>query len=304
MGLKITKADEPITVEQIKMLVYGQPGIGKSSFAFTAEAPLMLDFDGGAHRSAFRQDIVRVSQWSDVAHVTPDDLASYSTVVIDTVGRALDFLGAHLTASDPKLGNKNGGLSLQGFGALKSTFAAWLGKLNTAGLDVIMVAHDKESTNERDVRIVRPDITGGTYHELFKLTDAVGYMYAEGKRKVLDFSPTENYVGKNPSHLEPLAIPDYTQQPDYAAKIIAGIKTALGEISVAGQQVVAEVSAFREKLDAAEDAAGVNQLLPKLPEMSKPVKVQCWALVQERAGQLGLAFDKESKRFHAAEAAE
>src|SRR3990167_5019230 len=117
MALKIHKASDPILVTQIKMLIYGQPGIGKSSFGFTAEAPLTLDFDDGARRSAFRQDIVQIGSWADVNNITPEDLKPYKTLVIDTVGRALDFIAASLIADNPKLGSKTGGLTLQGYGA-------------------------------------------------------------------------------------------------------------------------------------------------------------------------------------------
>ena len=73
MALKIHRASDPIEVTQIKMLVYGQPGIGKSSFGFTAEAPLTLDFDDGARRSSFRQDIVQIGSWADANSITAED---------------------------------------------------------------------------------------------------------------------------------------------------------------------------------------------------------------------------------------
>jgi len=52
MALKIVSAADPIEVTQLRMMIYGQPGAWKSSVAFTADKPLMLDFDGGAQRSA------------------------------------------------------------------------------------------------------------------------------------------------------------------------------------------------------------------------------------------------------------
>ena len=38
MSLKITKAAEPIAVERLNLCIYAQPGIGKTSLAFTADA--------------------------------------------------------------------------------------------------------------------------------------------------------------------------------------------------------------------------------------------------------------------------
>ena len=83
MALKIVRAADPIKVERLNVCLYAPPGVGKTSLAFTAEAPLLLDFDQGAHRAANRKDSVRVTSWSDVADLTPDDLAPYKTLIVD-----------------------------------------------------------------------------------------------------------------------------------------------------------------------------------------------------------------------------
>lgn len=302
MALKIHRASDPIEITQICMLIYGMPGIGKSSFGFTAHKPLMLDFDGGAHRSAFRQDIVRIESWADANNITAEDLEPYSTLVIDTAGRCLDYLATSIIDGNPKFGNKTGGLTLQGFGALKAGFASWLSRLKTLGLDVILIAHDKETTNERDVKIVRPDITGGSYNEIFKLADSVGYMFAEGKKRVLDFNPTENYVGKNPAQFEAIAIPSYATDPDFAATLIADIKAALGNISAEGQKVVAKVNEFRAKLEQVEKPDALTDLIETANGYDEPVKSQAKTLMKHRAEELGYEFDKKAKAFKAKEA--
>lgn len=304
MAIKIHKASEPIAVSQIKMLIYGQPGIGKSSFAFTADAPLALDFDDGARRSAFRQDIVQVASWADVNAITADDLKPYKTLVIDTVGRALDFIAASIISDNPKLGTKTGGLSLQGYGALKASFVSWLSRMNTLGLDVVMIAHDKEATNERDVKIVRPDVTGGSYNEIFKLADAVGYMFKlDGKKRgVLDFSPTENYVGKNPAQLDMIEIPEYTKEPRFSASLIGNIKSALGSISEESRKIVEAVTKFRADIDAIEEPAAMTALIDGVNELSEPIRSMCKVALHQRTTLLGLEFDKTAKEFKAKEA--
>lgn len=301
MAIKIHKASEPIEVTKVRVLIYGQPGIGKSSFAFTADSPLTLDFDGGAHRSAFRQDIVQVGSWEDVNAISAEDLKPYKTVVIDTVGRALDFISASVIADNPKLGTKTGGLSLQGYGALKSSFVTWLSRLNTLGLDVVMIAHDKEATNERDIKIVRPDVTGGSYNEIFKVADAVGYMFKlDGKKRgVLDFNPTENYVGKNPAQFEVLPIPEYTKEPRFGASVIGNIKSALGSISEESRKVVEAVTKFRADIDALTEADDLSRLIDGVNELQEPVKSMCKIAMVQRATALGFEFDKKDKEFKA-----
>lgn len=97
MALRITRAADPIKVERINMVIYAAPGLGKTSLAFTADAPLLLDFDRGSYRAANRQDVVQVESWADVAGMTGDDLAPFKTVIVDTAGRALDTLAVDIT---------------------------------------------------------------------------------------------------------------------------------------------------------------------------------------------------------------
>ena len=87
MALKILSASEPLPVEQLVVAIYGQPGIGKTTLAFTAEAPLLLDFDKGAYRAVGRKDTVQIESWPDVTNITEADLAPYKTVIVDTAGR-------------------------------------------------------------------------------------------------------------------------------------------------------------------------------------------------------------------------
>src|SRR5262245_54257782 len=131
MPLRITPPSEPIATTSLIVTLFGQPGIGKSTLAYSAPKPLLLDFDGGAQRAAGRKDTVRVHSWADVADITAADVAPYETVALDTVGRALEFLAAELVKSNPKLGRSTGELTQQGYGALKSAFAQWLGRIRT-----------------------------------------------------------------------------------------------------------------------------------------------------------------------------
>ena len=49
----IRKPAELKVQPKIKMLVYGQAGIGKSTIALSAPAPLLFDFDNGINRVNF-----------------------------------------------------------------------------------------------------------------------------------------------------------------------------------------------------------------------------------------------------------
>ena len=99
MGLKILPEDHPRVVEQVVVVLYGQPSIGKTTLALTASKPVLIDFDAGSHRAGWPSPRVEIGSWRDVVDMEPDDFAAFDTVVIDTAGRALDFLTAQLIST-------------------------------------------------------------------------------------------------------------------------------------------------------------------------------------------------------------
>ena len=52
----------------IKALIYGQPGLGKSTLALSAPNPVLFDFDGGVQRvnGAFQCPTLPVMSWEEV----------------------------------------------------------------------------------------------------------------------------------------------------------------------------------------------------------------------------------------------
>ena len=107
--------------------VLGNPAsVGRSSLGYSAKEPLLLDFDKGAHRAANRRDTLVIDSWSDVDEWMKDkaSLESYSTIVVDTVGRCLDVLSANIIDRNPKYG-RDGNLTQQGWGVLKGGFRTW-----------------------------------------------------------------------------------------------------------------------------------------------------------------------------------
>lgn len=286
MALRIVKADDPILVERINMCVYGAPGLGKTSMAFTASSPILLDFDGGSHRAKNRKDVVRIKAWEDVTKITQEDLEPYRTVVVDTAGRALDKLTTDIIAVNPKMG-RGGALTLQGYGELKSKFAAWLNLLNSFGKDVVLIAHMDEQRSGDDV-VERLDVQGGSKGEIYKSVDAMGRIYVRGKERVLDFSPRENSFGKNPCSLEVMVFPDPSQEPEFLSKIMGSIKQKLNQETESQTAAKKEIEEWSIALDDFSAADDFNRCLDDFRKASRPVQ----RLVATRATALGLTFNK------------
>ena len=84
----IKKSNELVIPTTVKMMIYGQAGMGKSTVALSAPKPLLLDFDNGVKRMNMAHleniDTVQVTSWSDVQQVLQEDLSAYQTIVVDT----------------------------------------------------------------------------------------------------------------------------------------------------------------------------------------------------------------------------
>jgi hypothetical protein len=291
MALKITKASDSIRVERLNVCIYGPPGLGKSSIAFTAADVLLLDFDKGAHRAANRRDSVQVSSWSDVAEMTADDLEPYKTVAVDTAGRALDVLTADIIRRNPKAG-RGGALTLQGYGTLKAEFVAWLKALNGFGKDVVLIAHMDEQRNGDDI-IERLDVQGGSKGEIYKAADAMGRLLIRDGKRWLNFSPTDAAFGKNPGQLEPLAIPHPDKSPDFLAGVIQSIKDRLNAMTEEQAKAHEALESWRTRIGTMKTAEDFNKALPEVKTQAKAVQ----ALFAEEATLAGMTYDKKAGQY-------
>ena len=296
-ALHIIKSTETIPVEHPVFLIFGQPGIGKTSLGYSARNPLLLDFDQGSHRAINRLDTLQIDDWSGVAGLMEqaEALAAYDTIVVDTVGRCLDMLTADIAITDPKKA-PGGNLTLQGWGTLKNRFRTWMSNLRLLGKDVLLLAHDKED-KDGDTRIVRPDIAGGSFGEAMKIADFIGYLYMNGKDRVLDFNPTDRWTGKNPAQWAPLRVP----APEKAAAFLADLaikgRECLCGLSNVSASVASQVNDWRAHIQTFVTAEDFNRPIPEIKKLSGPVQPQVVKLLMDAALGKQIPFDKVARRF-------
>lgn len=300
MALKIVTAAEPMRIENLIVFVYGDPGVGKTSLAFSANRPILFDFDKGAHRAGkFRKDTVPVSKWSDVAQLTAQDLEDYDTIIIDTAGRMLDVIIADLVADVKNCRKGSKELSIQGYGTLNKRFTGWFNLLRSFGKDVVILAHAAEEKDGEQSK-VRPDMVGGSKKEAYKVADMMGYMTTvqgqNGAAKALHFTPSQAYHAKDSGAVGNLMLPDLDKEPALLAAIIQQAKDHINSLSESQAQAQGELNDFRADCLDAANAADLNALIGRLDK-----KHPCIELMRQAIGDaskiLPVTFDKAQGQF-------
>ena len=293
MALNITKSDEVIKVDAICVTIYSQPGLGKTSLAYTASRPLLLDFDKGAYRAVDRKDVVQVADWRDVAGISAADIAEYDTIIIDTVGKALESLTQDILRQNSKLGF-GGALNQQGWGQLGVKFGAFLRMLRSFGKDVILVAHMDEQKDGDQIK-ERLKISGGSKDLVLTDSDAIARISVVNRERHLIFSPTETSFGKDPAQIDSLPIPD-ASRPEYAdclERIIGDIKEKLNSLSEEQVARKSEVEWFKQAVPNMKDADAINAVLGRAKKAGRDVA----KMVVDRATEIGLHFDPDKKAY-------
>lgn len=306
----IKKPSELEVQPYIKALLYGQPGVRKTTLALSAPAPLLIDADRGVHRvdSRHQTDTVQVKSWEDVQNVLQEDLSAYKTLVIDTAGKLLDFMAAYLMQQDPKLRKGDGSLTLQGYGARKVMFQNFLKQVALMGKHLVFVAHEKEEKDGEE-KVLRPEIGGSSSGDLIKDLDLVGYMQSIGNRKTISFEPTQRFYGKNTCKL-PASI-DLRQTLNEDGSTVLAPNNQLAGIFDTYQKSLEErkkttvdygellnvIGAKVEEIATAADANEVSEWAAAFDGHIWDSKLQAAYAIRDRAKELGLIINKESKKY-------
>lgn len=308
----IKKANELTIQNKIKALIYGQPGMGKTTIALSAPKPLLFDFDNGVHRVNFAHldgvDTVQISSYQDFTDVLEtEDLTAYETLVIDTGGKCLDFMSEHIIKNNPKMGRGNGALTLQGYGERKGLFSALVKKITIMGKHVIFVAHRDTKTEGDDTRYV-PQFGGSSYDSLVTELDLVGYMEANGRERTITFDPTSRNDGKNtcnlPSIMKIPVIVDETGNPTapnnfFNEHVIKSYAKRLEARKELGDKYNVLIDELKHEVLLITDVDSANDFISRIDAFehignSKAVAGQ---LLANKAKDLGLSFDKETKTY-------
>ena len=220
--MKVVNTGDSIQKPSIVMMVYGEGGVGKTTFTSTAPKPLLADCEGGAKYFGLRgikMDVALIEKWSDMEEfLLLAKTEKYETVIIDPIGELMDKLKRFMIAkNDRKLVQQDGSPTMTGWGWLKTTMRMYLKALRDAGKHVIIIAHVSEGKDEERL-VKRPMIETKLSEELVNMVDIVGYMTivkaedGEDKRVIIVDPTSDKYTAKDRTgQLGKYIEPDFTK---------------------------------------------------------------------------------------------
>lgn len=264
--MKLLNTMDPTVKPSILMVVYGEGGVGKTTFAASAPKPIIADCENGSKYFGLRgisADVAVIESWSDMKEFI--DLAlgdKYETIVIDPIGELMEKLMRFMVKqADSKLVQKDGAPTMAGWGWLKQKMRNVLKLLRDSGKNVVIVAHVEEKDDEGRM-VKRPMVATKLSEELVNMVDIVGYMTTvndtesgESKRVIFVDPSSDKLVAKDRTgRLGRFIEPDFT-------KIVDGVR---GDKSYSWIKPAKQKPASKEKV---ADVVSPPMILPQDPEL-------------------------------------
>ena len=308
----IKKPSELEAKKTITMLVYGQPGVGKTTLGCSAPDAVLFDYDGGVQRinGAHRVPTVQVKSWEDTNTALQEitrEMPEVKTIVIDTVGKMLDYMSDYIIRNNSRMKKSDGTLSLQGYGLRKQMFIDFIKQTSILGKNIIFVAHEKEEKRGDDT-VKRPDIGGSSANDLVKELDLVGYMQMLGKERTIAFNPTEWYYAKNTCNLPPVAklplvVDDSgvaVNDNNFIRRVLATYKSSQDKTMETTKKYDALIGSITTAVAISKTADELNKILSSIRDEKNQVynsRMIGEKKVAAKAKELGLTYNQIEAKY-------
>lgn len=297
--------------KKFSMIIYGSPGVGKTTLALSAPNPILIDFDRGMSRvkSQHRKPAIFCNTYEEVlADLQSPDLKEFETVVVDTGGSLITFLQDWAMRADPKVNRqKNGAISLKGFGAVKMEFTRFTNYVkDTLNKNLIYVFHSQEQSDKDGNPQQRLMCEGAAKNIVWTPCDFGCYVQMIGDRRVACFTPEQEFFAKgchgitgqiNVPTLGPTDANDFISRIfDKAKENIAAESEAYAPIKEQYDRVMAMVRTMVDTITDAESAMKVMMDVAALDHASTS-KAESKKLIMDKAASLGLRYSMSAQNF-------
>lgn len=307
----VTPENMSFDSKKFSMILYGSPGVGKTTLALSAPDPILIDFDRGMSRvrAQHRKTAIFCDTYEDVlSDLESPAMKDFQTIVVDTGGSFITYLQDWAMRSDPKVNKqKNGAISLKGFGAVKQEFNRFTGYVkDTLNKNLIYVFHSMEQTDKDGNVQVRLMCEGAAKNIVWTPCDFGGYVQMVGNQRVVCFTPEQEYFAKGCHGIKgQLVVPELgpndennfiTKLFDKAKANIAAEAEAYAPIKAQYDAVMETVRKMLESVTDAESANKVSADIQALAHASTSLK-ESSKMLNDKAKSLGLTYKSAAGGF-------
>lgn len=295
--------------KRIRMLIAGYPGIGKTTLALSAPRPLHIDCDFGLDRveARYRVPFIQPQSYDELlADLVPENLRDFETLVFDTGGQLLTLMSLWAMKKDPKYGQRDGTLSLKGYGFVGKEFMRLMDYcFYELKKHIVMVFHAVEEKDGDNTRL-RIKVEGQTKNNVWEPMDLGGFMEMHGNDRVIGFSNCERYFAKGTRGIKGvMKVPELgpDKPNDFLTRLFDQYyKQAADEVRMAEEQKRA-YEAVMEKGQAIiakiEDANTANQAVEEMKQLEHVLtsRQELAHLFSQKVAELNLVLDKKTKQY-------
>lgn len=295
--------------KKIRILIAGYPGIGKSTLALSAPNPLHIDVDFGIDRiePRYRKPYIQPRNYEEILEdLTPENVKGFDTLVFDTGGKLISLISLWAIKKDPKYGQRDGSLSLKGYGAVGKEFVRLMDycfyELNK---NIVIVFHALEEKDGDNTRL-RIKVEGQTKNNVWEPMDLGGFVEMQGNHRTIGFSNCEKYFAKGTRGINGIIqIPELTPTSpnDFLAKLFAQYNAKAAEEVEANNAAKAKYEAAMETgeniISSVADPDSANAAIPQIKAIEHALTSQKEINVafNARIKELGLFYDKVLKCY-------
>lgn len=285
------------------ILIEGVPGIGKSTLALSAPDPLSIITDPGgwdripAH--CRKGDRIEPGSYDEIlSDLTPDNVAPYQTICIDTGGSLITLMKNWAIKRDPKNGQKDGTtLSIRGYGAVRDEFARLVILVREQFRKHLVITFHVKEDRDGEATVYRLDCEGGTRNDIWKPMDLGGFMETSSNRRTIGFSPTDRYYAKGTHGITGiLEVPDVMsgKPNDFLTNLFARINQNIAQEAEMNGQYEEVVNRIRTIIDGVTDAKTATSAGDEIKGMAHVYGslMEARHMMGEKVKALGLVLDK------------
>lgn len=307
----IVKDPKELKIPQfVKIMIYGQSGMGKTTVALSAPKPLLLDFDNGVNRVNLSHlqgvGTLQVENWADIQDLLlrqQEEIKEFKTIVVDTIGKMMDYIIIHCCGSRQP--------SIKDWGRINQEFTWFTRSLSALGKHIVFVAH-RDTRKEGDDTVFVPALREKTYNSIVTELDLLGYMEMKSERgyqsRTITFDPTSRNDGKNTCNLpsvmqvpvivnangQAIAPNDFIQEK--VIKPYLSIQTAKSFDKKKYDELMKQIKSDIESVVDAETAEAVGKKIKEYKHIGTS-KEKAAQLFKAKLGELSLAYDKETETY-------